>query len=115
MKSSYSDGSGCFLNCRSGTQQRPSSDQDFIAAEMKKALEELYKSTDGEHWTLIMGWMTNDPLPDWFGVRVDERGAVNELDLRENNLAGTIPASIATLTALQVLDLHSNSISGHKR
>ncbi|CAI7830451.1 unnamed protein product, partial [Closterium sp. NIES-53] len=33
-------------------------------------------------------------------------------DLRNNNLTGSIPASISMLTALALLDLGSNSLTG---
>ncbi|CAM9141724.1 unnamed protein product, partial [Choristocarpus tenellus] len=48
----------------------------------------------------------------WYGVRVDDQGWVIEINLRENNLKGTVPEALGDLPALRQLDLSFNQLSG---
>jgi hypothetical protein len=57
--------------------------------EDKLALEALFQ-TGGSSWTRRDQWMSNSPLGNWSGVKVDESGRVVELDLTNNNLQGTL-------------------------
>ncbi len=77
------------------------------------ALFDLYNSTDGANWTDNTGWLIpgTDPC-DWYGITCDQAGSVSRIDLDENNLSGTIPASIADIDMLEWLSLHSNQLTG---
>ena len=75
----------------------------------KSALIELYKTTNGDSWTHT--WNLNAPVDDWYGVEVLNKQVVG-LILYENNLSGTLPASIKNLKNLEVLDLAVNSLKG---
>ncbi|CAN0113723.1 unnamed protein product [Ectocarpus sp. 6 AP-2014] len=76
------------------------------------ALAALYRLTQGDGWTCRDGWCTPVELQEWFGVEVNDQGRVVKLDLRGNNLQGTIPAGLGTLDALEHLDLSRNKLSG---
>lgn len=76
----------------------------------KAVLEALYAATNGANWTDNTGWLVGDPST-WFGVTV-VNSRVTEIDLSSNNLVGTLPSSLGTLSALEVLDLGANRISG---
>ena len=48
----------------------------------------------------------------WEGVTTNGSGSVTALDLPGNNLSGTLPAALGTLTNLTTLDLSGNRLSG---
>lgn len=55
------------------------------------------------------GWLSDAPLSEWMGVRVDERsGRVTHVELKEKGLVGPIPKVLADLTEVEYLDLRTN-------
>ena len=77
----------------------------------REALIALYNSAGGSGWTASDGWDTAQTLDTWHGVTVTG-GRVVGLALAGNNLSGTVPASLSTLTKLASLDLSDNQLSG---
>ncbi|WP_158594718.1 Ig-like domain-containing protein [Ulvibacterium marinum] len=82
----------------------------------KQALLDLYNSTNGDNWTNTLAsdqpWDTNIPVCEWFGVIVIN-GNVTELDLRSNNLTGTLTSTLENLSDLTKLYLsNSNGLTG---
>ncbi|MFT7233261.1 MAG: surface protein, partial [Cyclobacteriaceae bacterium] len=67
----------------------------------------FYNSTDGANWFNNTGWGTAADLSTWHGLTL-ENGNVASLDLRSNNLNGTVPASIAELQSLNELFFFNN-------
>ena len=82
----------------------------------RAALVALYEATDGPRWVRSDKWLTSAPLGEWHGVWADSRGRVVALDLTSGNiglgLAGEIPADLAKLTSLNLLDLRGNDLTG---
>ena len=82
----------------------------------REALMALYNSTGGSGWTNKLNWNSPQSLDLWYGVKVvddvDGSDRVAWLELPENNLRGTVPAQLATLTELKYLDLRGNQLSG---
>ena len=76
------------------------------------ALAALYDGTGGPTWTNSTNWKTTAPLGEWHGVTTDTSGRVTELNLRQNGLAGPIPAALGTLSNLEVLRLDDNALTG---
>ena len=83
----------------------------------KAALLTLYNSTGGDNWTRKRGWDDPTGLPlvyerQWDGVVLNITSCrVEELQLGNNGLSGTIP-DLSTLTELKQLKLNTNSLSG---
>ncbi|WP_296705814.1 hypothetical protein, partial [Algoriphagus sp.] len=82
-----------------------------------QALIDIYQSTGGANWTNKTGWSTADPnvvqpVGGWYGVGVDPNGHITSINLIQNNLVGTLPASIQNLVNLESLWLFTNNLSG---
>jgi len=87
------------------------------------ALKALYESTDGDNWIRNDGWdgaifSLNKPpkicdLGNLEGVHTnDEDGRVISIAMPFNNLNGTLPDELGSLTYLRALNLSSNKLSG---
>lgn len=75
------------------------------------ALEELYLNNGGTSWPDRQGWLDNTAVCSWDRVTC-AGGHVSILTLSTNNLVGTIPASLSSLSDLITLDLTGNQLSG---
>ncbi len=73
-------------------------------------LVELYNATNEMTWTT--DWDLNTTINTWHGVTLDQDGCVIQLALQDNNLSGSLPASIGQLQALQELYLFDNNLTG---
>ncbi len=81
-----------------------------------EAFRALYQSTNGVNWTMNSGWditqePTLDELADWHGVTVSNSKVIL-LQLKNNNLVGTIPEELDAISDLKGLDFRQNSLSG---
>ncbi|WP_373518418.1 leucine-rich repeat domain-containing protein [Pricia sp.] len=82
-----------------------------ISSSEKQALIDLYNATGGPSWS--NSWDIDNTEPcQWHGVTVIN-GNVSELELYNNGLSGSIPASIGDLFYLNKLSLASNQLSGN--
>lgn len=95
---------------------------DISSAE-RAALIALYNSTNGDNWIDKSGWKTSPLYLDgfalsgteknWYGVTCNpENTTVLEIDLYDNNLAGTIPSALVNLANLQKIYIGSNHLTG---
>ena len=78
----------------------------------KRALEALYQSTNGSNWTRSNGWLNNEDLGQWHGVRTNSTGRVSGLDLSGNGLSGRLPEALGQLTDMRELRLGNNALIG---
>lgn len=89
------------------------------------ALIAFYNATGGPNWTNNSNWLDDQqPISNWYGVTVDGGGCVVCLDFDGlddclntpeglgNNLTGTIPPAIGSLSNLTDLYLGDNLLSG---
>ena len=79
-------------------------DRDILVA--------LYVATDGPNWKNAENWLTDAPLGDWHGVDADGQGRVTQLHLDFNDLTGSIPHELGSLTSLTELSLRFNGLTG---
>ena len=56
------------------------------ADSQRTALERLYQSTGGAHWTNRTNWLLQGSFCTWYGVHCDQAGNVAQLSLSRNNL-----------------------------
>jgi len=78
----------------------------------RDALIALYNSTDGANWTDNTGWLGAVGTEcSWLGVSCSS-GNVTGIYFYENNLAGTIPTELGSLSQLTSLTLERNSLTG---
>ncbi len=75
------------------------------------ALVDLYNSTDGPNWYIKDGWLSG-PVSTWFRVYVENNRVVQLYFNFDNNLNGTLPASLGNLSELYTLVIDYNKISG---
>ncbi len=91
-----------------------------------QALRDLYQATNGDNWT---SQTDADPSNDWpsgtawdtlasidqvaglFGLTV-ENGDLTGIVLPDNSLSGTLPSSLGSLTALNILSVRGNLLVG---
>ncbi len=74
------------------------------------ALVDLYNSTKGTNWTTKTNWLTGT-VNTWHGIKMSA-GKIRGLNLQNNLLDGSLPASITTLDNLLTLNLAQNKLSG---
>ncbi len=82
--------------------------------ELRKALLDLYTSTNGGSWNVDTNWNTDKDLCTWYGIKclVHQHNVTTEINLPGNNLKGSIPSSIGTFIDLKKLDLSNNGLTG---
>ena len=73
------------------------------------ALWTLHYKNGGPGWKNRSNWVGTKPLSDWHGVTTDGNGEVTVLNLRNNNVRGSVSSSIAALAKLGTLNLSCNS------
>ncbi|MFI3314619.1 MAG: hypothetical protein R3Y04_03030 [Rikenellaceae bacterium] len=76
-------------------------------------LAELYYATNGQNWT--NSWDINGSVEDWYGVTIGVRQGekrVIRLDLSDNNLVGTIPSELGSVSYLEEIALQDNDLTG---
>lgn len=85
-----------------------------ISAPERAALLDLYASTDGDHWVNNAGWGGAAGTEcAWFGITCSADGnSVEQLWMTNNNMNGTLPASLQDLVHLKLLFFGNNLLHG---
>lgn len=80
----------------------------------RAALSRLFATTGGSRWLNKTLWTSNSSVCSWFGVWCNlQTRRVMRLVLGGNNLDGTVPDNLNTLSSLTVLDLSNNTLHGY--
>ena len=79
-----------------------------------EALLSLYQNTDGANWSSQRGWNVDNKPCKWEGIVCTEgtQKYVKTISLTDNNLSGTLPKELDSLSKLESLDLSWNQLSG---
>ncbi|MCP4220554.1 MAG: S8 family serine peptidase [bacterium] len=89
----------------------------LIPESERNALIDLYNGLEGDGWNLNDNWKIDGQFnwpgseDTWHGITIRD-GHVVDIYLYNNNLGGTIPASIGNFPMLEQLRLHNNHIAG---
>ena len=87
-----------------------------LAQSDREVLETLYDETGGGSWTNSDNWSSNIPdatdLGTLHGITADSDNRVTKITLYGNNLSGTIPTELGSLTGLTRLSISINQLSG---
>jgi len=76
-------------------------------------LATLYYALNGPNWKSQNNWLTDKSFCVWSGLECNRfQTELEEVDLSDNNLVGTIPDEIAMLQDLRSIFLRLNQISG---
>jgi gliding motility-associated-like protein len=73
------------------------------------ALVDVYNTNGGTSWTNSTDWLIT-PVASWYGVTTTD-GRVTHLKLAANGLTGALPAGLAALDSLHVLDVSGNALT----
>ena len=85
----------------------PDSEED------RAALVALYNTTAGPNWTNNTNWLSDRPMREWYGVTTDDEGRVTHLSFHyDNQLTGTIPPELGSLSNLESLTIQDNGLTG---
>jgi len=76
-----------------------------------QALVAFYQATNGPNWTENGDWLATASPCSWYGLTCVD-GHVESLAIFFNDLQGQLPAALADLGQLRLLDLHNNNIGG---
>ena len=80
----------------------------FTSADDAAVMSKLLAALSPTPW----GWSNTTNCCNWKNVKCDSTSRVTSINLASQNLSGTLPSDLATLTHLTSLSLHSNSLSG---
>ncbi len=74
-------------------------------------LVKLYNSTGGTNWTNNTNWLVpNKPFNTWYGIKTNNLGCIQKIDLSDNNLKGNLP--LLDLNTLDTAIFENNQIDG---
>ncbi len=78
----------------------------------RDVLVALYEATGGIDWDRNDNWLSDFSISTWRGVKVNDDGYVTEVDLRFNNLTGSLPPALGDLAHIEQLLLFGNELTG---
>lgn len=74
-------------------------------------VDNIYSMNPGP-WKRNTGWLTATSFCTWYGVTCNDEGIITEIDLSDNNVAGSFPQELTLIAdQLESLDLSGNPIA----
>jgi hypothetical protein len=119
-------GADVFIN-RNSPQYRAASwaaEDDPITPELligseqldqRYALATFYYALNGDDWTFNDDWLSGIQECDWFGIRCDDSGKVNQLFFESrlgNNMRGELPPEITLMQEIHTIFIQENFLRG---
>jgi hypothetical protein len=97
----------CWRERKNKEKKRKEKKKTFLPSSLPSiALTSLYHSAGGANWHNNNGWLTDSDPCTWFGVScTSENANVNNIELANNNLAGSIPPNIGNLNQVVFMSL----------
>ena len=88
-----------------------------LAQSDREVLEIFYAETGGDNWSNSTNWnggniLETTNLNDLHGITADSDNRVTKINLYGDNLSGTIPTELGSLTGLTRLSISINQLSG---
>ena len=74
----------------------------------RQGLVALYYKCNGRNWARSRNWLTDEPIENWDGVKIDHNGRLLELSMHRNKLSGCLPREIRNWTQ----DFDEDNLSG---
>jgi hypothetical protein len=95
----------------------PKRNLDLDLLRSRYTMATLYYSAGGENWTRSDNWLSPSHISTWWypsseSGDFDANQNILKLDLRNNNLVGTLPNELVFLSSLQVIELGRNALTG---
>ena len=78
----------------------------------QEVLQLLFDSTNGPSWTNTWDFSSGQSYCMFHGITCDDSGQIAQINLRSNNLRGSLPSEIGMLLSLTHLDLDFNPMTG---
>jgi len=82
-------------------------------------LVNLYYATNGPEWKKQFDFLTGKSVCEWndnnlqdLGIYCDDKGKVNNVELSNNNLVGTLPEDVGLLTLVDEFRVAENALEG---
>ena len=76
----------------------------------RDSLVSFWQLTGAGAWVSYDNWGEGDPcFRSWYGLECDCDGFVTKIVLPDNGISGSVPAVLASLPRLKVLDLHTST------
>lgn len=70
----------------------------------REILESFFQASGGITWNRADKWLTAEPLSKWHGVHANSNGAVEIIDLNDNQLAGMQKHTNINVCFIQIRD-----------
>jgi len=76
------------------------------------ALVAVYNALEGQSWCPQCNGDFSQPMDKWYGVRLNTNGCVDEINMLDASIGGTLAPEIGNLSEITKIDIFQNSLRG---